>query len=241
MLPLAWEDTVPKWAPGQRESRGPGFKSQQPDNVRLTPSGCPRSRECALYASEDARPSTADLRRFEIELGRATTAPRAAATLLTCGAVLSRSPHTPRPDRSLVHRAAIVVVGTITRSGESSAVCSSSPPQMPRCTKRPRPACDGPGSFRHTMRRVEWRDNPPRDRTRALCTGNSLAATGRPRKSLNRVFSDHRGSVSPMARRDHRVEKVVNSAPGSGGRFRPPDAELGSLPPEPLTHTPTRD
>jgi len=95
-------------AAGVKRSR---VQSQQPDNVRLTPSGCPRSRECALYASEDARPSTADVRRFEIELGRATTAPRAAATLLTCGAVLSRSPHTPRPDRSLVHRAAIVWSG----------------------------------------------------------------------------------------------------------------------------------
>ena len=47
--------------------------------------------------------------------------------------------------------------------------------------------------------------------------------------------------VVQRARSDHRVEKMVDSAPGSGGRSAPPDAELGSGPPEPLTHTPTRD
>jgi hypothetical protein len=44
--------------------------------------------------------------------------------------------------------------------------------------------------------------------------------------------------VVQSARSDHRVEKMVDSAPGSGGRFAPPDAELGSRPPEPLTYTP---
>jgi hypothetical protein len=98
--------------------------------------------------------------------------------------------------------------------------------------KRPRPACHGPGSFRvcgtrcgelngGTIHRWTGR-GPPRD-------GVSLAAKGLDAKSPNRVTSHRRhvdaSSRTPKmalnARSDHRVEWMVDSAPGSGGRFRP--------------------
>jgi hypothetical protein len=88
------------------------------------------------------------------------------------------------------------------------------------------------------MQRVEWRDNPPPDSgegsVRRDQSGSRMLAENHPIGWI-----DHRRRVALMARSDHRVEKMVDRASGSGGRLRPPDAERGSLPPEPLTHAPT--
>jgi hypothetical protein len=43
--------------------------------------------------------------------------------------------------------------------------------------------------------------------------------------------------VSKIARSDHRVEKVVNNAPGIGRWKRRPNAQLGSRQVEPLART----